>query len=545
MAATKARIPSDSVWLNLNINSQEYSVAVARGTNLLDALKQLPLDIKLNSCDYGTWVTSINGIGEGARGSEKEGFGWQFYINGGLPFISSGDETLFLKLDNIVLDKDLNVEWKYEYAVADIDKANASSFGFCVSLDQRNTDFVKVSEFQLETGKNESGLGKQKIPSHVYEDKVTLSLDGYKAAMTEDKSAVLMVSEANMAPEKLATFESLRQGPGLEGTEMQMPEQAMQKFQDKQTGLENPVLGAGEERMRDNLFQELPRASEAGLSASAREQQASGVFQELALRKEATAPTQGFGFGLFPALFVGGSEGSTRLSAINAVSERSKQLYVASNKLSGVKALSFEETEIIQLLDFNESGLLDVEGSRKSIRKRVSSLSKTRERLESEISVVKIKLKKKQQELAALMVKLEKEQKVQEKLKKFKKTAAKTRKAVEKKIRRLKKAVKEKQKEIEELKAELTEKVKELSLTREKLGRLKEFLDVKLKELASLSPVAVAKVRKGLGVLNAARNWLVINLLLLQPKLFGRCSGRGLMGLLARLFNKVLRVVQA
>jgi glycosyltransferase involved in cell wall biosynthesis len=51
---------------------------------------------------------------------EKEGFGWQFYIKDGLPFIKEGSEPTFLRADNILLDKDIEIEWKYEYATKEV-----------------------------------------------------------------------------------------------------------------------------------------------------------------------------------------------------------------------------------------------------------------------------------------------------------------------------------------------------------------------------------------------------------------------------------------
>lgn len=92
-----------------------FSVDVRAGTNLLEAMAALPVSVRLAMHEkFGKWVTEIDGL------KERKGWGWQFYITEGLPYVATEKGVAFLGLENIRVDRPLEVKWKYENYTEDL-----------------------------------------------------------------------------------------------------------------------------------------------------------------------------------------------------------------------------------------------------------------------------------------------------------------------------------------------------------------------------------------------------------------------------------------
>ncbi len=125
--------------LTINTGSEKYTlnIQVPKGVDLLVASTFIPGATYYHHETYGY---ALKGIGKNSENSQ--GYGWQFYLSGGLPTIESADSRAFLKLDNVKANSDVEAELRFEFAIEDLpnQKGGKTTLAGCAGKADVRTD---------------------------------------------------------------------------------------------------------------------------------------------------------------------------------------------------------------------------------------------------------------------------------------------------------------------------------------------------------------------------------------------------------------------
>lgn len=174
------------VAVESSINKKSFSLFVPKGASLLEATQLLP-NLKIKEHALGKWVTALEEI------EERNDFGWQFYIKGGLPYVKTNNGPAFLSIENIKIDHPISVVWKYENYTQDIVFSRGGGCsGKGIDIGKIFTSNYETYKFQDEKGKttfypidtNHSSILLFEKISKKYEDIKQISIDMERTVTT-------------------------------------------------------------------------------------------------------------------------------------------------------------------------------------------------------------------------------------------------------------------------------------------------------------------------------------------------------------------------